>query len=42
MRNERIDGGEAIVQALRDLRIEYVVSSPGSDWGPVWEALARQ
>jgi acetolactate synthase-1/2/3 large subunit len=37
-----IDGGEAILEALRNLDIDYVVSSPGSEWGPVWEALARQ
>lgn len=37
-----LDGGEAIVQALRDLGIDYVFSSPGSEWAPVWEAFARQ
>ena len=42
MNKETLDGGEAIVQALRDLDIEYVFSSPGSEWGPVWEAFARQ
>jgi acetolactate synthase-1/2/3 large subunit len=36
------DGGEAILQGFRDLGIEYVFSSPGSDWGSIWEALARQ
>lgn len=42
MKNTTTDGGEAIVQALRDLQIEYVFSSPGSEWAPVWEAFARQ
>ena len=37
-----VDGGEAILQGFRDLGLEYVFSSPGSDWGSVWEALARQ
>lgn len=37
-----VDGGEAILQALRDLGVDVVVSSPGSEWGPVWEALSRQ
>ncbi len=37
-----VDGGEAILEALRDLGIDYIMSSPGSEWGPVWEALARQ
>jgi acetolactate synthase-1/2/3 large subunit len=42
MTNPRFDGGEAILQACRDLDVDYVVSSPGSDWGSVWEALGRQ
>lgn len=37
-----IDGGEAILESFRNLGIDYVMSSPGSEWGPVWEALARQ
>jgi thiamine pyrophosphate-dependent acetolactate synthase large subunit-like protein len=36
------DGGEAIVEAFRNLGIDYVISSPGSEWAPVWEAMARQ
>ena len=36
------DGGEAILEALRSLRIEYIISSPGSEWPSLWEALARQ
>lgn len=36
------DGGEAILEALRSLKIEYVISSPGSEWPSLWEALARQ
>ena len=37
-----LDGGEAILEAFRRLRIDYIMSSPGSEWSPVWEALARQ
>lgn len=36
------DGGEAIMEAFRTLGIDYVISSPGSEWSPFWEALARQ
>ena len=36
------DGGEAILAACRDLGVEMIFSSPGSEWAPVWEALARQ
>ena len=34
------DGGEAILESFRNLGIKYVISSPGSEWSPVWEALA--
>ena len=37
-----IDGGEAILEAFRQLKIDYVIASPGSEWGSVWEAFARQ
>lgn len=37
-----LDGGEALLEALRSLGVEHVFSSPGSEWAPVWEALARQ
>jgi len=36
------DGGEAILEALRSLRVDYIISSPGSEWPSLWEALARQ
>jgi acetolactate synthase-1/2/3 large subunit len=36
------DGGEAIVEAFRNLGVDYIMSSPGSEWSPVWEAMARQ
>lgn len=36
------DGGEAILQACRDLGVDHIISSPGSEWAPLWEALARQ
>jgi len=36
------DGGEGLLEAFRDLRVDYVFSSPGSEWAPLWEAVARQ
>ena len=36
------DGGEAILEAFRNLNIDYVISSPGSEWPSFWEAMARQ
>jgi acetolactate synthase-1/2/3 large subunit len=39
---DRLDGGEALLEALRALDIEHVFSSPGSEWAPAWEAFARQ
>lgn len=41
MRNT-LDGGEAIVEAFRQLKIKYILSSPGTEWAPVWEAMANQ
>ncbi len=37
-----LDGGDAILEAFRNLDIDYVMSSPGSEWGSVWEAFTRQ
>ncbi|MEE8515616.1 MAG: thiamine pyrophosphate-dependent enzyme [Alphaproteobacteria bacterium] len=36
------DGGEAIVEAFRKLGVEYILSSPGTEWTSVWEAMADQ
>jgi len=36
------DSGEVLLNAFRDLGIEFIISSPGSEWPPLWEALARQ
>jgi len=42
MSEPALDGGEAVLQAARDLGIDYIFSSAGSEWAPVWEALSRQ
>jgi acetolactate synthase I/II/III large subunit len=39
--NIQSDGGDAILQALGNLSVDCIVSSPGSEWSAVWEALAR-
>jgi thiamine pyrophosphate-dependent acetolactate synthase large subunit-like protein len=33
-------GAEAVLKALRAMGVERVFASPGSDWAPLWEALA--
>jgi acetolactate synthase-1/2/3 large subunit len=38
----KADGGEAIVEAFRNLGVDYILSSPGTEWAPVWEAMANQ
>lgn len=38
----RLDGGEATLDTFRQLGVDYILSSPGSEWSPVWEAMARQ
>jgi acetolactate synthase I/II/III large subunit len=42
MSDPPLDGGEAVLQAARDLGVDYIFSSAGSEWAPVWEALSRQ
>jgi acetolactate synthase-1/2/3 large subunit len=37
-----LDGGEATLECIRRLGIDYIMSSPGSEWSPVWEAMSRQ
>lgn len=37
-----LDGGEALVRAAIDLGSDYIFSSAGSEWAPVWEASARR
>ncbi len=34
-------GAEAILATLRGMGVERIFASPGSDWAPLWEALAR-
>lgn len=41
MKNQ-YDGGDAIIEACRQLGVEYILSSPGTEWAPVWEAMAKQ
>jgi acetolactate synthase-1/2/3 large subunit len=37
-----LDGGDAVLRAAADLGADYIFSSAGSEWAPVWEALARR
>jgi acetolactate synthase-1/2/3 large subunit len=34
-------GAEAILKVLRAMGVERIYASPGSDWAPLWEVLAR-
>jgi acetolactate synthase-1/2/3 large subunit len=35
-------GGQAMLKVMQRSGIDYILSSPGSEWPPVWEALAEQ
>ena len=35
-----MNGAQAILRALRGMGVEAIFASPGSDWAPLWEALA--
>ncbi len=34
-------GGQVMLKAIERSGIEFILSSPGSEWPPVWEALAE-
>lgn len=34
-------GAEAVLRVLRAMGVEKIFASPGSDWAPLWEALAK-
>jgi len=35
-------GGQAMLKVMQRSGIDFILSSPGSEWPPVWEALAEQ
>ncbi|MPY34442.1 thiamine pyrophosphate-binding protein [Streptomyces adustus] len=37
-----VDGGDAVVSAFNAVGADYLFCSSGSEWAPVWEALARR
>src|SRR3970040_1027563 len=34
-------GGKALVEIFERAGVDYIFSSPGTEWPPVWEALAE-
>ena len=36
------DGGDAVISAVLAAGADYIFSSPGSEWAPVWESIARR
>ena len=36
------DGGDAVISAFDAAGADYIFSSPGSEWAPVWESIARR
>jgi len=36
-----MSGAEALLRTLRGMGVEKMFASPGSDWAPLWEALAK-
>src|SRR6266404_10009054 len=36
-----LSGAETLLRVLRSMGVERIFASPGSDWAPLWEALAR-
>jgi acetolactate synthase-1/2/3 large subunit len=40
--NEGPTGADVFLDILRNFGVEYIFSSPGTEWAPLWESLARQ
>lgn len=38
---DNIGGAETLLRTLRRMGVEKIFASPGSDWAPLWEALAK-
>ncbi|HEY6241797.1 MAG TPA: thiamine pyrophosphate-binding protein [Burkholderiales bacterium] len=36
-----MSGAETLLRSLRRMGVEKIFASPGSDWAPLWEALAK-
>ena len=36
-----MQGGQAMLKGIERSGVDYILSSPGSEWPPVWEALAE-
>src|SRR3989442_9419327 len=41
MRTRGLTGAEAFLQVLGEMGVERIFASPGSEWSPVWEYLAK-
>src|SRR3989442_3883759 len=37
----QVHGGKALVKIFERAGVDYIFSSPGTEWPPVWEALAE-
>lgn len=40
--SQNYDGGELMIAAFDALDMDYIFCSSGSEWAPVWEAIARR
>jgi len=41
MDTKGLTGAEALLRLLREMGVERIFASPGSEWSPVWEHLAK-
>ena len=37
-----VNGGEVLLEVFQSYGIEYIFCSPGTEWAPVWEGLAKR
>src|SRR2546428_22831 len=41
MDTKGLSGAEAFLRVLREMGVEWIFASPGSEWAPIWEHLAK-
>ena len=41
MDTKGLTGAEALLRLLREMGVERIFASPGSEWSPVWEHIAK-
>src|SRR5262245_58064370 len=41
METKGLNGADVLLRVLAEMGVDHIFASPGSEWSPVWEAIAR-